>query len=477
VLALDLSHLFSTALLALGIHLLVRRWGGSVPAAVFGATLAIAAPWRVGAATVRPHVLWVHYIPFIVLFLDRYLTGLRVLDLALAGACFVLQVMTSYYAGYAALVAVAVSIVAHAASAAGRALRAALGMGIALGVSAIVSYPYLVLARAGVIHPVVSDEMLSGVFGVWGTPALLTTTSVGTIAVAGSALLLVLRPWRRTSGRRPPYGTLFAIAAAGYVLAIGPEVRLPRSPTGALRALWHLVTVTDPSVMTSRFLSETGPQAYRIPTPWVLLRAVIPGFAQLRSPARFGVLPAITLPITAALAVDHVARFLGRFRALVLLGAGAVVLAAIPPTIPVRIEVGAGIPPAYEWLRRYGDRRPLLEAPVRGRAVGLEDVARDARAMYLATYHRLPLLNGYSGYAPPGYGRRRAIAERLPEPGALHDLCAETGLGWVLLHRDQLPPTRPRWPQRPERLVPVATFGDDVVFSVLCPAPPAHAAS
>src|SRR5207248_3191071 len=50
VLALNLAIICSTVLLALGIHLLVRRWGGSVGAAILGALLATAAPWRVGTA-------------------------------------------------------------------------------------------------------------------------------------------------------------------------------------------------------------------------------------------------------------------------------------------------------------------------------------------------------------------------------------------------------------------------------------------
>jgi hypothetical protein len=180
-------------------------------------------------------------------------------------------------------------------------------------------------------------------------------------------------------------------------------------------------------------------------------------------------LAAIFLPVAAALGLEHLRRRFPGLGALPMLVLALVVVARIPRAVPVAIEVGDSVPPVYRWLAVQGAGRPLLEAPIRSGVAGIADIHRDGRAMYLASVHRLPLLNGYGGYAPDSHMRRMEAAARLPEPAALAVLCSETGLGWVLLRRDQLDGAgRRAWETLPPALTVASSFGDEVVLAVDC---------
>jgi len=116
----------------------------------------------------------------------------------------------------------------------------------------------------------------------------------------------------------------------------------------------------------------------------------LPGASALRVPARFAMPAAFCLALAAAAALGRLVGRRGRR------GTALVALAA------------AGV--LWDgWL----DRLPILDAP---EAVALPadapvaavlelpvDEERDALAMYRATVHGVPLVNGYSGFEPPHY--------------------------------------------------------------------------
>jgi len=59
----------------------------------------------------------------------------------------------------------------------------------------------------------------------------------------------------------------------------------------------------------------------------------------------------------------------------------------------------------------------------------------------LARFHHRRLLHGYRGYWPAGFPEWMALAERLPDPGALAALRCETSVEAILVHTALLAPT------------------------------------
>src|SRR6185369_2256039 len=53
--------------------------------------------------------------------------------------------------------------------------------------------------------------------------------------------------------------------------------------------------------------------------------------------------------------------------------------------------------------------------------------------------HWLPMLNGYTAYAPPSFAVVAGLAERLPDAESLATLIDLTGVRLLVLHRDRLP--------------------------------------
>jgi hypothetical protein len=123
---------------------------------------------------------------------------------------------------------------------------------------------------------------------------------------------------------------------------------------------------------------------------------------------------------------------------------------------------------------------PLLELPI---DAGVES---ETRVMYRSIFHRRALVNGYSGYWPAGFATRKRLALALPDPAALAELRAATGLELILVHAKafRAPPRKPRWrgapaphpaepwlalaaePSARTDLRLIARDGDDLLFRV-----------
>ena len=407
VLALNVLVFSSFVLSALAMHFLARRWTGSPAAAwIAGAAFAFA-PWRVELG--RPHLLQVQYLPLIAWGLDRVVHGAGRRVALFTAAVLALQVLCSYYLGYAAYLMAGVFVLAWLVAGEGRGDRAtwrSLLAALLLPLIAIVpaSLPYLLArARGGL-----STELTGTLLQVWsdvGRPAFV----IGLFCGWGTAVLA-------------------ACGLAG-TLARGRTARTTR-----VRLLFLLLT----GVLALALAAGPAGFADGQIAPYAWLSAIVPGFRSLRSPARFGILAGFAASVLAAYAPVAIERLLPARASraarwpLALLGVAAAVgwAVATPPENPTQpAMLRADLSPAHRWLAAHGDGGPLLELPF-DRALGVAN----ARAMYLSTYHWLPLLNGYTGYTPPGSAFLLAHAQQLPSAESLQVLVDCAGLRWILVH-------------------------------------------
>jgi hypothetical protein len=112
----------------------------------------------------------------------------------------------------------------------------------------------------------------------------------------------------------------------------------------------------------------------------------------------------------------------------------------------------------------------LLELPMGGGG-DPRGAYRETAYMLASTVHWKPLINGYSGYAPPTYDLLAGTARRLPEAGALQELVDMADLRWVILHAPR-GPVRSAWqPLVASGAVrPLGEEDDAILFEVLVPA-------
>ena len=161
-----------------------------------------------------------------------------------------------------------------------------------------------------------------------------------------------------------------------------------------------------------------------------ILRRVLSPYRGLRVPARFGMLTLTMVALLAAIGCGAMGRaFGGRPRAgvlaaLVLLLMGVETLA----NVPVR-RMPPTAPPVYAFL---GTLPPTVIAhaplPRPGNLPGF-----DADFIYFAQYHRHEVVNGNSGFYPPGYLQVIQRANDLRRDGALDEL-RSAGVEFVLVH-------------------------------------------
>ncbi len=416
VLAFNCLTLTSFVLCALSMHLLVRSWTASTTGAVAAALAFAFASWRLELG--RAHLLHVQYFPLILLFLDRAAVTGRLSAALLAALALTLQVLSSYYIGYMAYVLAGCYLLAYLA---GRGVRGhavawgALAMALLapLVVIAPLSLPYLRAEAHGALPwDYATLERSAATVRAWSV-RYVTVAYVGlpilALGVIGSTQLA---SWQRDRRHAVRVLSLVLSALAAYALAVGPA----------------------------------GP-ASGLLSPYAWLAESVPGFARMRSPVRFGCVAGFALSALAGLAIARllaVARSRGgAARMLAPLAAGAgitAVLAPVPylPPLATRdVPTHDRLPAAYRWLTAYGEGAPLLELPI-GPDLGLKRDLRAAEAMYLSTFHRLPLVNGHTSYPPAYYPLIEQYAAQLPAPHALERLVDCVGVHWILAHGESL---------------------------------------
>jgi hypothetical protein len=235
---------------------------------------------------------------------------------------------------------------------------------------------------------------------------------------------------------------LFSVAALVWLI-VGVLVRWrePRpSPTAfgffAVAVVSAALLALGPKIQSFGRTLGTGPYQ------WFFM--YVPGWEGMRVPARFLMLVMLFLSVLAGLGAAEILRT--RFRrtaaAFVLL-AGLCVLAEgwvapVPTNLPVRpneglawppeIEAGRRISPIYRVIRDLPARVVLAEFP-------FGDPAYEVRAVYYAGFHRRPIVNGFSGFFPPDYGRRAAyLADVLTRPAEAAEWLRESQATHALVH-------------------------------------------
>ncbi len=255
------------------------------------------------------------------------------------------------------------------------------------------------------------------------------------LALAGGVVL-----WKRRERPSRDALALLAIGLAAIVVALGPEIR----------AFGRV----------------------QIPSPFGLLRELVPVFQMIRVTSRAGVYLALPLAVLAA-------KGLGALRLPPLATALAATLALAETLIvPIPMPEWTKIidtrrePPAvYRWLADQPGRPPVVHLPMLD-VYGLERRPKYHESIYMvySTLHWKPLVNGYAGIEPARYVKLRELARGFPSREFL-DALRETGVRYIVLHRGgygpvQWPRIEARLPDFREDLGLAASFGEDAVFEL-----------
>jgi hypothetical protein len=428
---------------ALAYHLTGRHDAGFVAGLVFGFN-----PYRV-AQTAHLQVLVAWWMPIALLALHQAVgtasSKRRAAWVAVFAAAWLLQSLTNGYLLFYFSIVVALWLAWFATA---REVRKA-GLLILLGwtIAAVPMIPILLKYRA--VHGAlglsrVHREILSfsgdltsflaasELTALWrfgpsvGPEQELYQGIVATLLLAASIVLVFLRSAPTTKARRiwlVAVGATIAFALAAIVTAaIGPwSVNLGLFSLSGARFRKPL-TMMVASAVVAVALSRRGEEAFRVRSTFVFYTAAtilcwlmclgpvgrfagepilehppyswvidLPGFNGLRVPTRFASVGTLMLAMAAAIGFSRIVASHGRAA----LFAAATMVALVADSWPAPIPTFA--PPDSYRLPEGARSAAVVEIPVRGSIFG------DVAAMYRAMRHGRPVVNGYSGHAPPPY--------------------------------------------------------------------------
>jgi len=168
--------------------------------------------------------------------------------------------------------------------------------------------------------------------------------------------------------------------------------------------------------------------------PYLILYKWIPGFSRLRVPGRLEVIMMLGLSVLAGWGAKQLIDISGKksmkiFLAFALSGLILAEYASIPVRL-VPVKVGKEIPPIYFSVKKIPSTSALIELPMPRSS---RENSREAIYIYYSIYHWKRLVNGYSGYSPPGYFNLMMAMEFFPYERAF-DILENLKVEYILIH-------------------------------------------
>ncbi len=457
---------------ALGMYALARRLtGATLPSLQAGVIFAFC-PFMFDHLS-HVQVLAAGGIPLSLLFLDRFLEHRRSWDALLFAAVFTAQILANGY--YALFLSLAVSFFLLIELPRRRLLGDGStwrGLAIVGLVVVAVAAPFfrqyvlmqreLALRREVMSKPTLASFLaapqVNRLYGTWSKPL---RTPEGQLWAGVMALLLALVgavAWARCGGptgraeKALTAAAAVAASSAAWVAVLGPL---------SLRPLLSVSSPLRPAMLAALLLAAAAlARTFRLPREgdgrlgvyvalgllafaltfgekgpyWLLLRFV-PGFNGIRAVSRVHVLTMLAIALLAAWGTRALLAGARQRPTLIftaLLAVVALEYASVPlPLVPVALDEEEHR--LYHWVARStGHRDGILELPLpRDRH---EWWRIEPRRMLASTTHWRPLVNGFSGVAPPAYEELQRRWRELPLADNLADARA-LGVRYLVVHR------------------------------------------
>jgi hypothetical protein len=173
--------------------------------------------------------------------------------------------------------------------------------------------------------------------------------------------------------------------------------------------------------------------------PFASLREVVPGLRTLRSPFRAVAISQAMLAALAALALARLASWRGNAGRILALVLGVLAAAENLASPGVLVPTPATPRTAWtRWLREQPGKLIVAHVPL-PRGLHVSDYEVETWRMFAQIDHHRPLLNGYSGYFPSGYGTfQMDMDQNFPSDRLLCMMAFGMGVNTLILDRPYL---------------------------------------
>jgi hypothetical protein len=431
VLAYNFAFLLGFFASALGVYLLVWHLTGSRLAA-FASGLAFGfAPYRLASLS-HLQLVTCQWLPFAILFLDRYFARTRLRDLAFFSLFFWLQILASWHLGVFTAFIVAIVVLYRGMwlrSLSGRQLLGAAGACAAVALLTLpLALPYLGASELQEQRPLDAAEAFSA-------------TGQDLLAAASENRFFgeITAPFRAQPDFNVERRLFLGLAMPLVAVLSWRFFRRDATPKQRDSIVAYWLLALGAASLTLGPVLEVGD--WRVPMPYSAIHALLPQFSILRVPARWIVVIIFALAVLAGYGTAWMLRCLGRRkakRATLWTVVGLLSLAFVAEGWSMPIPTAAvgsirALPKVYSWIAAQQGDFALVEIPF---YAWPSPQYNETKRMYASTTHWKKLVNGYSGYTPP---ETRRLARELAEfPSRLSlqaiEQLGRIGVRYVVVH-------------------------------------------
>ena len=171
--------------------------------------------------------------------------------------------------------------------------------------------------------------------------------------------------------------------------------------------------------------------------PYYYLYNYFPGFDSMRVPSRINILVMLSLSVLAGYGLHKLlSNKSSTLKILVTLFFSIVII--FESYVPFGVDitpVGDDIPDVYKWLSNESGDFAIVELPTGNISENSFDY--DTKYMYYSTYHWKKLVNGYSGFFPPKYFEILEELQTFPSKESIHIL-KSLEIKYIIIHSGTL---------------------------------------
>lgn len=176
--------------------------------------------------------------------------------------------------------------------------------------------------------------------------------------------------------------------------------------------------------------------------PYYYLYKYLPGFDSMRVPSRLNIVVMLSLSVLAGYGLHKLLNYKSSTLKILitLLFSIVIIFESYVPFVVAITPAGDDIPDVYKWLSNESDDFAIVELPTGN--ISANSLDYDTRYMYYSTYHWKKLVNGYSGFFPPKYFELIEKLHAFPSKESIRVL-KSLDIKYIIIHSGNL--DQDRW--------------------------------
>lgn len=483
VFAENVLLLASFVLSAYGTFLLVRHFTNNTLVAIVGGVLFAFSHVRFNQYD-HLNIVSTQWLPFIFLFLQRYLEKWKIRDLVLLSIFYLLTILLTVYYLVMASLAIAIYMLGWlliTRTNVKNKIKQFIFLIVSLGACVVLVFPtmlpYFTFAREFPdVKRVIQDNIIySGSVMSYFMAARTTIAS----RIAG------LSDLSESEAGLFPGIVVLAFAFISVIMGIKQkDIKTKVLFLGSLSVAFILLSFGP-------FLKFTGTMLTSMAMPYYYLYYILFPLQIMRVPARFAIFAELFLVLLACFGLhiflkQFIKPKMQKFIIVAVLLVGIIETWSVPMPLTL-VETKQDFPQVYYWLKDQPENTTVLELPIPSnvlkdpvkqtyRHAFMQDLSildRDsveAYRNYFSLLHGKRTVNGYSAYAPPLYLEAVEKSSRFPDPSSIEAL-KKINVDYIIIHTKQYFPDVKEQIEyslgRENGMEVVTRFNDDIVVKIL----------